>query len=221
MPLHDQPKRSIKLKSPFVPAVLVILLGVQIFFPFKGWVILLSGFGGMWLLSFVWAYSLKRHLSIHRQAKFGWKQVGDRLRERVILENLGWAPCLWVEINDHSNMRNYDISAVTEIQSGRAQNWHTHGVCDYRGLYTLGPITLETGDPFGIYKVSVDYHESVNMMVAPPVMPLPEIEVASGTSEGQGRSLVKTMLQTVTSASVREYAPGDSLRWLHWPTTIR
>jgi transglutaminase-like putative cysteine protease len=80
---------------------------------------------------------------------------------------------------------------------------------------------METGDPFGIYKVSIDYPDSVNMMVVPPVMPLPEIEVASGISDGQDRSLIKAMSQTVTSTSVREYAPGDSIRWLHWPTTAR
>ncbi len=126
-----------------------------------------------------------------------------------------------MEIDDHSDMREYNISSVTEIRGRRSQNWHTQGTCNNRGLYTLGPVTLTAGDPFGIFKVTVDYEESVNMMVAPPVVSLPEIEIASGGRVGQGRSIVKSLVQTVTSAGVREYAPGDSLRWLHWPTTAR
>ena len=204
-----------------MPVLVLVLVVVQLFFPSKVWVLLLSGFGGMLLLGFLWANSLKRRLSIEREIRFGWKQVGDRLRERVILENHGWAPGFWVEINDHSDMREYDISSVTEIRGRRTQNWHTQGICNNRGLYTLGPVTLTTGDPFGIFKVTVDYEESVNMMVAPPVVSLPEIEIASGGRVGQGRSIIKSLVQTVTSAGVREYAPGDSLRWLHWPTTAR
>ncbi len=217
----EQPQRLIKLKSLLVPTLVLILGGIQLFFPFKVWVLLLSGFGGMWLLSYLWARSLKRGLTIEREIRFGWKQVGDRLRERVILENHGWASSFWVEIDDHSNMREYNISSVTEIRGRRSQNWHTQGFCNNRGLYTLGPVTLETGDPFGLYKVTVDYKNSVNMMVVPPVISLPEIEIASGGRAGEGRSSVKSLMQTVTSTGVREYAPGDSLRWMHWPTTAR
>jgi len=204
-----------------MPVLVLALLVIQLFFPNKVWVLLLSGFGGMLLLGFLWAFSLKRGLSIEREIRFGWKQVGDRLRERVLLDNRGWAPGFWVEIDDHSDMREYNISSVSEIRGRRSQNWHTQGICNNRGLYTLGPVTLTTGDPFGIFKVAVDYEESVNMMVAPPVVSLPEIEIASGGRVGQGRSIVKSLLQTVTSAGVREYAPGDNLRWLHWPTTAR
>ena len=204
-----------------MPVLVLVLVVVQLFFPNKVWALLLSGFGGMLLLGFLWANSLKRRLSIEREIRFGWKQVGDRLRERVILENHGWAPGFWVEIDDHSDMREYNISSVTEIRGRHSQNWHTQGICNNRGLYTLGPVTLTTGDPFGIFKVTVDYEESVNMMVAPQVVSLPEIEIASGGRVGQGRSIVRSLMQTVTSAGVREYAPGDSLRWLHWPTTAR
>jgi transglutaminase-like putative cysteine protease/uncharacterized protein (DUF58 family) len=218
---RDEPKRALKIKSPIVPILVVILLGVQLFFPSKGWVILLSGFGGMWLVSFIWARTLKKGLQINRDMSFGWKQVGDRLRERVLLENNSWVPSLWVNITDHSDMQDYQISAITDVRGWRYRNWHTQGVCNHRGLFTLGPITLTTEDPFGIYEVSVDYSESVNMMVVPPVVTLPEIDIASGGRVGEGRSSTKGLKQTVSTVGIREYVPGDSLRWLHWPTVAR
>lgn len=218
---REEPKRVIRLKSPIVPIIVVLLLGVQLFFPFKGWVILLSAFGGMWLISYIWSRSLKRGLSINRDMSFGWKQVGDRLRERVLLENNSWVPSLWVHVEDHSDMRDYEISSVTDVRGWRYRNWHTQGICNHRGLFTLGPVTLTAEDPFGIYEISVDYTESVNMMVVPPVVALPEIEIASGGRMGEGRSSNKGLKQTVSTVGVREYVPGDSLRWLHWPTIAR
>ncbi|MFN2151808.1 MAG: DUF58 domain-containing protein, partial [Anaerolineales bacterium] len=218
---REAPTRKIRLKSPVIPVIVLILFGVQLFFPFKGWVILLSGFGGMWLIGYIWARGLKRGLRINRDMSFGWKQVGDRLRERVLLENNSWVPSLWVHVDDHSDMRDYEISAVTDVRGWRYRNWHTQGVCNHRGLFTLGPVTLRAEDPFGIYEVAVDYTESVNMMVVPPVVTLPEIEIASGGRVGEGRSSNKGLKQTVSAVGLREYVAGDSLRWLHWPTIAR
>jgi len=218
---QEHPVRKIQLKSRLLPSLVIVLAVLQLFFPFKGWVILLSGFGGMWLISFLWARSLYKNLYIERELRFGWKQVGDRLRERILLRNKGWAPSLWVEIDDHSDMNEYDISSVIDIQGYRQRNWHTQGFCDTRGLYTLGPVTLQAQDPFGIYQVAIDYTDSANMMVVPPVISLPEIEIASGGRVGEGRSSVKGVEQTISTVGVREYVPGDSLRFLHWPTIAR
>ena len=214
-------KSKIKLNSRLVPVLVILLIGIQLYSPFKGWLILLSGLGGMWLLSYFWALSLKRNLTIDRELSFGWKQVGDRLGERVFLQNKGIAPGLWVKIDDHSDMRGYGISSITEVRSRHQRNWYTQNICEHRGLYTLGPATLETGDPFGIYSVSVDYSNAVNMMVAPPVIPLPEIEIATGERVGEGRSTTRASQQTISSGGIRKYVPGDSLRWLHWPTIAR
>ncbi len=218
---RGEPRRSIELRSPVVPVITVLLAVIQLFFPFKGWVILLTGFGGMWLVSFLWARALQKGLQIHRDIAFGWKQVGDRLRERVQLENNTWVPGLWVHVDDRSDMRDYTISTVVGVQSWRYRNWHTQGVCVQRGLFTLGPVTLRAEDPFGIYQVEVDYTDSVNMMVVPPVVTLPEIEIATGGRVGEGRSANRGLKQTVSTIGVREYVPGDSLRWLHWPTIAR
>ena len=218
---QEQPSRTMHLKSRLLPIFVIVLVVLQLFFPYKGWVILITGFGGLWLLSFLWARSLLKGLQIERELRFGWKQVGDRLRERILLRNNSWAPSLWVEVVDHSDMSEYDISSVSDVRGYRHRSWHTQGFCDTRGLYTLGPVTLNAQDPFGIYQVTVDYTNSVNMMVAPPVIALPEIEIASGGRVGEGRSSNKGVEQTINTVGVREYVPGDSLRFLHWPTTAR
>lgn len=209
----------LKLNTRLLPALVGLLLGLQLILPFRGWVILLIGLGGGWLLSYLWARSLLHNVRFIREVRFGWAQVGDRLEERCTLINRGLAPAIWVEVIDHSTMPNYQVGLVTGV-GGNAQNqWQTQGICTRRGLYTLGPTTLQTGDPFGLYTVTWHYPNFATLTVTPPVVPLPTIEVAPGGRVGEGRPRANPLERTVSSATVREYVPGDTLNWIHWRTS--
>jgi uncharacterized protein (DUF58 family) len=48
---------------------------------------------------------------------------------------------------------------------------------------------------------------------------LPDIRIAPGGSAGDGHRRVETLERTVTISGVRDYVPGDSLRWVHWRIT--
>jgi uncharacterized protein (DUF58 family) len=90
-----------------------------------------------------------------------------------------------------------------------------------RGIYQLGGTTLRSGDPFGIYTVEIFHPESSKMVVMPPVIALPSIEIAPAGGTGEGRPRPNLIEQTVNASSVREYMQGDSLKLIHWPTTAR
>jgi len=209
----------LKLNTRLLPALVGVLLILQLVAPYRGWLILLVGLGGGWLVSYLWARSLLRGLRLVREMRFGWAQVGDRLEERFTLLNQGLAPALWVEVVDRSTLPEYLASRVTGVGSNSSTRWHTQGVCVRRGLYTLGPTSLQTGDPLGLYRVTIHYSDSANLMVTPPVLPLPSIEVAPGGRAGEGRPRANAPERTVSAAGVRDYVPGDSLRSIHWPTS--
>ena len=211
---------QIRRNSRLLPAVVILLLMLQLAFPYRGWTILLVGLGGAWLIGYLWARSLIRGLRFTREMRFGWAQVGDRLEERFTIINYGWAPALWVEVLDHSTLPDYQASSVRFVGRRDSTRWQSDGICTRRGLFTLGPTSLRTGDPFGLYAVSLHYSESATLLVTPPILPLPTIEVALGGRAGAGRRhRTETLERTVSSASVQEYRPGDSLRWIHWPTS--
>jgi uncharacterized protein (DUF58 family) len=198
-----------------------LLLVMQVIDPFRGWVILLGALGGAWLVSSLWAYSLAHGLELTREMRFGWAQVGDKIQERFTLVNRNPAPCIWVEIVDHSTMPEYRVGRVTGVGGQSTNRWYSEGQCRRRGLYTLGPTSLQTGDPLGIYTVSLHYPQCADLMVTPPVLPLPAIEVAPGGRAQEGRPRPNAPEVTVNAASVRDYSPGDTLRWIHWPTSAR
>ena len=219
MPDHNN--TSMKLNIRILP-VLCILLAILYFIDsYKGWSFLLIGLGGLWLLSYYWARNLRSGLSLRREMRFGWAQVGDRLEERFTLINQSLVPALWVEIVDSTNLPGYQASQVRAAGGNAEVRWQTAGVCIHRGLYMLGPTSIKTSDPFGIYTVTIHDPSSATLMVMPPVVPLPHIQVAPGGRAGEGSIRVNAPQRTVSSASVREFQPGDSLRWIHWNTSAR
>ena len=212
---------SIRLNSWLLPALVIALIALQLVTPWQGWMILAVGLGGAWLIAWLWARALARGLVFRREMRYGWAQVGDRLEERFTLHNNSLAPALWVEVIDHTAMPDYQTGRVTGVDSRSQTQWRTQSLCTRRGVFTLGPTTLRTGDVFGIYSVTVESPSATTLMVLPPVIPLPRIEVAPGGRAGEGRLRVNAPEQTVSASSVREYSPGDSLRRIHWLTTAR
>ena len=218
------PKANVRVrrKVRYLPFLLGLLFLLQLILPHKSWVILLVGLGGAWLIGNRWAYSLAKGLELRRERRFGWAQVGDQLQERFTLTNQGWAPAFWVAVIDHSTLPGYKASKVRSVGGRALVHWFADGLCHRRGLFTLGPTSIETGDPFGFYQVKLEYPAVSTMMVMPPIVNLPAIDIASAARAGEGRLIAeRTPDQSVNAAGVREYAQGDSLHRIHWPTSIR
>lgn len=212
---------SIQFNHRFLILILLALIVIQLISPFKGWMILIVTLGGAWIISYLWIRSLADGLSLNREMRFGWVQVGDRLQERFTLVNNGWAPALWITILDHSNMPGYDSTSVRVISRFGQISWKSHGVCQRRGLYRLGPTSLEWSDPFGFYTLRIRFDASTTMLVTPPIVPLPSINIAPGSRVGDGRSSATVLERTVIASSIRQFAPGDEMRRIHWPKTLR
>jgi uncharacterized protein (DUF58 family) len=219
--VNQLPSATLKLNTRLLPLLVALLLVMQLTYPYKGWLILLIGLGGVWLISFMWAYSLARNLYSIREMRFGWAHVGDRLEERLTILNTGFFGALWVEIVDHTTMPDYSISRVTGVGGQSENHWQTQGVCTRRGLFTLGPTTMQSGDPFGLFTVTIHNPDFTTITVTPPIVPLPAIQIAPGGRAGEGRPRPNALEQTITTAGIRNYVPGDSLHWVHWPTTAR
>jgi uncharacterized protein (DUF58 family) len=214
-------KPTLRLNTHLLPLLVITLFIMQLIDPSRIWTILLVGLGGLWLISFVWAWTLSKHLTILREMRYGWVQVGDVLEERFTLKNTGWLPATWVEIADHSTLPGYDASAATGVVGSGKNQWRKKGTCNRRGLYQLGDTSLRAGDPFGIYSVTIADPAKATLMVMPPVVPLPHLDIIPGGYSGEGRPIPDAPERTVDASSVREYVPGDSMRLVHWKTTAR
>ncbi len=212
---------EISLKSPGWLLALIPLLTMQIIYPNKVWIILIVGLSSACLTAFIWAKSLQKNLRLEREMRYGWAHVGDRFEERFTLINRGMFPAIWVEIVDESNLPGYITSQVRAIAGDSRTSWQRDHLCTQRGLFTLGPTYMVTGDPLGLFQVKRELRETTALMITPPVVPLPKIEVTPGGRAGEGRRARPDPLErTVGASGVRPYLPGDPLRWVHWPISV-
>jgi uncharacterized protein (DUF58 family) len=211
----------LRLNNWLLPILLLAALSAQIFDPSRVWKIVIVGLGSAWVVGWFWARGLARGLRMTREMRFGWAQVGDELEERFTLINDSAFAATWVEIEDHSTLPDYHASLATTTGGHGEATLIVNGACTRRGLYMLGDTSLLTGDPLGIYSVRIDDPTCHALLVLPPVVPLPNIDVTPGGYLGESRPRLRTLDETVRASSVREYAPGDPLRRIHWPTSAK
>lgn len=210
---------SIKRTLFLVPPVMVLLIIAELVWSDRIWMLFLVALGGMWIFEFLWARALARGLRFKRELRYGWAQVGDQLEERFTLRNSGYLPALWVQVTDHSNLVGYSANTVTGVGGASENIWQNKHICTRRGSFHLGPTTISTGTPFGLYSLTFHYAASDNLIVMPPVVPLPEISIAPGGRAYEGRRRASAFERTVSAAGVREYVHGDSFKVIHWRTT--
>lgn len=201
-----------------MPILIMLLIVVELLWSERVWVMIVVALGGVWLFEFLWARALARGLRFKRELRYGWAQVGDQLEERFTLSNASHVPALWVQVQDHSNLVAYNASVATGVSIDATNVWHNKYVCARRGAFHLGPTSISTGTPFGLYTIEYQYAASDALIVMPPIVPLPEITVAPGGRAYEGRRRVSTFERTVSAVSVRAYVNGDPFKMIHWRT---
>jgi uncharacterized protein (DUF58 family) len=218
----SSPSVKIRFHSRLWPILTVLLVFLQLVWPNRAWSTLLIILAGSWLIGFLWTLLLARRVFLDRKMRYGWAQVGDQLEERFTVINDSFLPGLWLEVDDHSDLPGYAAGRVTSIGGNQIMEWKTAGTCTQRGLFTLGPATLRSGDPLGMCSLEYSHPNAAVLLVVPPVLPLPSIEIAAGGRAGEGRHPRRSALETTVSVeTVREYVSGDPLKSIHWPSSAR
>ena len=78
-----------------------------------------------------------------------------------------------------------------------------------------------SGDPFGLFLNVKEIQTKNELVVLPYVVDLQTFPSPAGMFPG-GRAVRRRAMDVTPQASgVREYAPGDALRRIHWPTSAR
>lgn len=221
--MNEQPShiRKVKIKNFLLPVVILGLLVLQYLDPHRATEVLLYAFGGTLLLSIIWTIALWRGLSFKREMRNAWAQVGDKFSEQFTISNKSRFPALAVSLLDDSNFPGYRSSVAWPVGGLFDKFWYMESVCYTRGLYNVGPTEILTGDPFGIFEISIRSPQVKEILVTPPIIPLRQIDIASDAWRGNIGKKSRVFERTVTASSVREYVSGDSLYSVHWLTSAR
>ncbi len=99
--------------------------------------------------------------------------------------------------------------------------WRRRLDCRRRGVYRLGEARLRTGDPFGFFERERLWHDQLELLVYPHVVPLRRVALPLHHPAMDVVSPSSPVADPTRTATVRDYRPDDSRRLIHWPTTAR
>jgi uncharacterized protein (DUF58 family) len=174
------------------------------------------------LVSYFWSWSNVHGLSLVRQTSSQRSQVGEVAEERFLVRNKSLLPKLWVEVRDRSELPDHHASWVVNSLGGhRSRGWSVRTVCRRRGRFRLGPISLISSDPFGLFEHRQQVPATASIVVYPLSVDLPHFALPSGELPGGGAMRLRTHYITTNVSGVRDYFPGDSFNRMHWPSTAR
>lgn len=216
-----EPAPRLVVRNRLLPVLAGVCLILFLLDPYRGWLTLLLGLGCALVFSYIWVRTLQRSLRFVHERRFSWAQVGDAIEERFVLENPGWLPAVWVDVDYQTTMPGYRPNRAVSVAAGSQFAWSTRGICERRGLFTLGPLVLRTGDPLGIFELTVAHPGRTTILVTPPVVTLPAVDIPPGGRSGDSRVRRPSFETSINVSDVRPYIPGDSIRLIHWPTTVR
>lgn len=105
--------------------------------------------------------------------------------------------------------------------SGGTSRYEYHLRSGRRGQFTIGPVTAEFTDPFGLslHRHSID--DGDTLTVTPAAVELPATGLA-GARGNDGITATRTRANpSDDDVMTREYRHGDPMRRVHWPATAR
>ena len=170
----------------------------------------------LFILSWLWARYSLRKLVFRRTVASGRVQVGEVFDERLMLDNLGIIPKLWVQIADGSTLPGHRAGYVATMGGRKRVSWRARTMCKQRGRFQLGPVTATSGDPFGLFRRRAFLTEPREILVLPRVLPIGSFALFTGGLPGRGRSSRRALHTTPNATTIRDYAAGDALSRIHW-----
>jgi uncharacterized protein (DUF58 family) len=183
------------------------------------WIVYLVVGGIIFSYLWVWLQSRGletriRELSLHPQVG-GTVQLAVEVKEKSGLPRMGLRSRLSGDLIRMETDVEYNLSPKGTV------TWTVSGLCQRRGLNSVGSIAMASSDPTGLLNLRCHVGDPQQILVYPATVELSQAVVRGQASGGE---LGETGLLTGHSPAasmVRDYVPGDSLAHIHWPSTAR
>jgi uncharacterized protein (DUF58 family) len=190
------------LREEFVFTILYLLIGAY-------------AFGRWWSVRAIEAVHSQRTLP-HRAF------LGEEVKVQLELSNSGWLPLVWLHVHDSFP---FELAVPSFYQRVISLGPHEHSRFEYtlkarkRGYYAIGPLSVSSGDIFGLAdqvrgEVPADF-----LTVFPKIVPLNKIEIPSRSPMGSLRHTQPLFEDPNRVMGKRDYVMGDSLRRVDWKAT--
>jgi uncharacterized protein (DUF58 family) len=113
------------------------------------------------------------------------------------------------------------LRITTGLRAYERVTWRVRLTCPTRGLHTIGPGTLRSGDLFGFFTNRRPLPAATPLLVYPRVVDLPDLALPSREPIGEIRASRVLLADPSRVVGVRDYRTDDPFRSIHWKATAR
>jgi uncharacterized protein (DUF58 family) len=165
----------------------------------------------------------RRDIVFERRLSDGRVRPGQRVQVRVRARNLsvGAAPLLLLEDRLPSPLGRPARLVITDLRGATERTVSYQVTPEIRGHYGIGPLTVDTTDPFGLARGRIVVDGRDELIVMPEVEDLttpPDATAGASVGASRARQLLRLGDEYYT---MRAYQQGDDLRRIHWPSVAR
>jgi uncharacterized protein (DUF58 family) len=172
--------------------------------------------------SWIWSRVSLRGVKLERTTRTLRAPVGQIFEERFVITNEGRLPRLWLQVRDRSALPGSRGSRVlTLIGAGERRTYRARTRLVQRGVFSLGPTDVVSGDLFGLFPVSRTASPTGSLLVYPMMVDVEAFPSPPGLLAGGEALQLRTHQVTPNASGVREYVPGDPLNRIHWLSSAR
>lgn len=184
-----------------------------------------------------WSSRSLQGIRYHRRFHYRRAFPGEASHVDLKIENTKLLPVSWLRIADcWPDAIPLDQTAFQERSSDPGYRDLIHLVCmrwfarlryrygmvfQNRGVYPIGPVRMESGDPFGFFEQFSIQNQIEYLTVYPHVLPLSALKLKPEDPFGDIASRRRIYDDPSRPIGVRQYHPEDGFRRVHWPATAR
>lgn len=161
---------------------------------------------------------------------------GEEIELTIALINRKPLPLPWIRVTDElpdelrvvsgdvvANVRPR-VSALrhqTSLGWYERIRWRYRIRCEERGLFPIGPASIQSGDPFGFLRSRVNAEAVSHVLVYPRVHTLEDLHMTAHRPLGDVRGRVQIFTDPSRPVGVRDYRSGDAMKTIDWKATAR
>jgi uncharacterized protein (DUF58 family) len=187
---------------------------------------------GVLLFTRFLTYTWVECMTVTRECDRHSCQIGETIAVAAVVKNTGLLPVPWLLIEDALPRDALTDSpprikakgprvSVAQLFPLAEKHLLYQLTFQQRGYYQIGPMLLESGDPFGLHRRFKVSGKPNFILVHPKVVPLDGYDISSRRPIGEIRLSHRLFEDPTRISGVRAYQNGDPLNRVHWRASAR
>ena len=111
--------------------------------------------------------------------------------------------------------------AVLSLRAGETATFRYELDCTFRGVHVLGTIITRAADGGGVRAWEQRLLDPKPVRVYPRIAPLRSLPRPAHTQTSMGDYVSPALGEGIEPGDIREFAPGDRIKQVHWRTSLR